>query len=66
MIDIVPIVPLAAEHALAIAVISYAGEVTFGLYADRATMPDLNVLSDSIVTSLSELAALTHATPAAH
>ena len=62
MIDIVPI---AAEHALAIAVISYAGGVRFGLYADRATMPDVNVLSGGIVTSLQELAALAHAAPAA-
>jgi hypothetical protein len=65
MIDIVPIVPLAAEHAVGIAAISYAGRVTFGLYADRATVPDLDVLSDGIVTSLHELAALTHAPAAA-
>ena len=61
MTDIVPIVPLAADHAVAIAVVSYAGGVTFGLYADRATVPDLDLLSDGIVTSLRELAALTHA-----
>jgi diacylglycerol O-acyltransferase len=65
MIDIVPIVPIAAEHALAIAVISYAGGVTFGLYADRATMPDLDLLKDGIVSSLLELAALTQTTAAA-
>ena len=60
MVDVVPIVPLAAEHALGIAVVSYAGGVTFGLYADRATVPDLDVLRDGIVTSLLELAALAH------
>jgi diacylglycerol O-acyltransferase / wax synthase len=65
MVDVVPIVPLAAEHALGIAVVSYAGGVTFGLYADRATMPDLDVLRDGILTSLLELATLAHATPAA-
>jgi diacylglycerol O-acyltransferase / wax synthase len=65
MIDVVPIVPLAAEHALAIAVVSYAGGMTFGLYADRATVPDLDVLRDGIVTSLLELAALAHATSTA-
>ena len=65
MVDVVPIVPLAAEHAVAIAAVSYAGGVTFGLYADRATMPDLDVLRDGIVTSLLELAALAHATAAA-
>ena len=49
LIDVVPIVPLAAEHALGIAVVSYAGQMTFGLYADRATVPDLDVLRDGIV-----------------
>jgi hypothetical protein len=39
--------------------------MTFGLYADRATVPDLDVLRDGIVTSLLELAALAHATPTA-
>ena len=34
-VDVVPIVPLAAEHALGIAVVSYAGAMTFGLCADR-------------------------------
>jgi diacylglycerol O-acyltransferase / wax synthase len=65
MVDVVPIVPLAAEHALGIAVVSYAGGMTFGLYADRATVPDLDVLREGIVTSLLELAALAHATSTA-
>jgi diacylglycerol O-acyltransferase len=65
MVDVVPIVPLAAEHAVGIAVVSYAGGVTFGLYADRASMPDLHVLRDGLTTSLQELAALAHPTPAA-
>jgi WS/DGAT/MGAT family acyltransferase len=64
LVDVVPIVPLAAEHAVAIAAVSYAGGVTFGLYADRAAMPDLDVLRDGIVTSLLELDALAHATAA--
>jgi diacylglycerol O-acyltransferase len=62
MVDVVPIVPLAAEHALGIAVVSYAGGVTFGLYADRATVPDLDVMRDGIVKSLLELAAFTRPT----
>ena len=65
MVDVVPIVPLAAEHAVGIAVVSYAGRVTFGLYADRASMPDLDVLRDGLSTSLHELAALAHAAPTA-
>ncbi|HVP02079.1 MAG TPA: wax ester/triacylglycerol synthase family O-acyltransferase [Solirubrobacteraceae bacterium] len=58
MTDIVPIVPLAADHAVGIAVISYVGKMTFGLNADRASVPDLGVLADGIAQSVSELAAL--------
>jgi diacylglycerol O-acyltransferase len=61
LVDVVPIVPLAAEHALGIAVVSYAGGMTFGLYADRATVPDLDVLRDGIATSLLELTTLAQA-----
>jgi diacylglycerol O-acyltransferase / wax synthase len=56
--DIVPVVPLAADHAVGIAVISYAGRMTFGLIADRASVPDLDVLKDGIAASLFELASL--------
>jgi diacylglycerol O-acyltransferase / wax synthase len=56
MVDVVPMVPLAAEHAIGVAVVSYAGALTFGLCADRATVPDLDVLRDGIVASLHELA----------
>ena len=65
LIEAIPIVPLPAEHAVAIAAASYAGGLTFGLYADRATMPDLDVLRNGIHTSLLELAALAHATASA-
>ncbi len=39
MVDVVPIVPLASEHALGILVVSYAGGMTFGVCADRGTVP---------------------------
>ena len=65
MVDVVPIVPLAAEHALGIAVVSYAGGMTFGLCADRGTVPDLDVLTAGIATSLDELAVLAHTASAA-
>jgi WS/DGAT/MGAT family acyltransferase len=58
MTDIVPIVPLAADHAVGIAVISYAGRMTFGVIAARASVPELDVLADGVAGSLSELAAL--------
>ncbi len=61
MVDILPFVPLAAGHALGIAVVSYAGGLTFGLCADRVAVPDLDVLRAGIVASLGELSALASA-----
>jgi diacylglycerol O-acyltransferase / wax synthase len=64
MVDVVPIVPLAADHALGIAVVSYDGELTFGLCADRAVVPDLDLFKDATLMCLLELARLAHATAA--
>ncbi len=52
---IVPLVPIFAYHALGIAVASYDGEIVFGVAADRATVPDLDVLAEGIRESLGEL-----------
>ena len=52
---VVPLVPIFARHAVGIAVVSYTGELTFGLNADRATVPDLDELERGISDSLSEL-----------
>lgn len=52
---VVPLVPIFAGHAVGIAVVSYDGEVAFGLNADRAKVPDLDVLRDGIEQSLAEL-----------
>jgi len=64
MVDVVPIVPLAADHALGIAVVSYDGQLTFGLCADRAVVPDLDLFKDATLMCLLELARLAHATAA--
>jgi WS/DGAT/MGAT family acyltransferase len=53
-----PLVPIAAEHAVGIAVVSYDGTLFFCVNADRDTMPDLKVLSDGIRDSIEELGAL--------
>jgi diacylglycerol O-acyltransferase / wax synthase len=52
---VLPLVPLFARHAVGIAAVSYAGEMVFGLNADRGTVPDLDVLADGIRESLVEL-----------
>jgi WS/DGAT/MGAT family acyltransferase len=55
MTDIWPLVPLAADHAVGLAVLSYDGRVFFALNADRDTMPDLDVLAAGIEDGFAEL-----------
>jgi len=50
-----PLVPLAAEHALGIAVFSYDGDMFFCLNADRDAVPDLGTVTAGIEESLREL-----------
>ncbi|HEX7244472.1 MAG TPA: wax ester/triacylglycerol synthase family O-acyltransferase [Solirubrobacterales bacterium] len=52
-----PIGFLARRHALAIAIISYNGQVNFGLLADRASMPDVERLSGYLAEAVEELRA---------
>ncbi|MEO7752553.1 MAG: wax ester/triacylglycerol synthase family O-acyltransferase [Terracoccus sp.] len=51
-----PVTPLAKGQALSIGVTSYNGGVFYGLNGDRDVMPDVDVLGQSIVESLAELA----------
>ncbi len=60
---VVPLVPIFSGHAVGVAAVSYDGEVTFGLNADRATVPDLDVLRDGIEESLAELRRLAGSDP---
>jgi diacylglycerol O-acyltransferase len=55
-----PLVPLAAEHAVGVAVVSYAGALTFGIVADRDSMGDLDVMVDGMVQTLRVLQATAH------
>ncbi|HYZ82316.1 MAG TPA: wax ester/triacylglycerol synthase family O-acyltransferase [Solirubrobacteraceae bacterium] len=52
-----PMVPLAENQALGIAIMSYNGQVNFGLNADYDAMPDLEALADELRASIEELAA---------
>ncbi len=71
--EMYPLVPLAAEHAVGVAVLSYDGEVFFGVVADRDTVGDLDVLLSALSASVQELlsaaradgAAPTHGAPGA-
>ncbi|MGA9372451.1 MAG: wax ester/triacylglycerol synthase family O-acyltransferase [Solirubrobacterales bacterium] len=53
-----PLVPIAADHAVGLAVFSYDGTLYFCVNADRDTVPDLEVLREGIAESLTELGEL--------
>jgi WS/DGAT/MGAT family acyltransferase len=55
--SIYPMVPLAENTALGIAILSYNGQLNFGLVADFDALPDVEVLADELRASLEELAA---------
>ena len=63
LVEVLPLVPLFARHAVGIAVVSYDGEVVFGLNADRDGVPDLEVLTAGIKAELADLRALVHERP---
>jgi diacylglycerol O-acyltransferase / wax synthase len=58
MREVYPLVPLAALHAVGIAILSYDGNVTFCINADRETVPDLDVLRDGIAATIDALSTL--------
>ena len=53
---IYPMVPLAQQLALGIAIMSYDGQITFGLNADYDALPDLELLAGQLGEALDELA----------
>jgi WS/DGAT/MGAT family acyltransferase len=56
--EIWPLVPLAAEHAVGLAVLSYNGTVHFCLNVDHDSMPDLDLLRDAIGEEVATLLTL--------
>jgi diacylglycerol O-acyltransferase len=54
---IFPMVPLTSNTALGIAIMSYNGQLNFGLTADYDGLPDLDTLADQLRASIDELAA---------
>jgi WS/DGAT/MGAT family acyltransferase len=53
--DLFPVAFLPANHALAIAIMSYNGGMDFGLLGDYDALPDIDVVADGIADSLAEL-----------
>jgi len=57
MEEVWPLVPLAADHCLGIAVVSYDGKVFFGLCGDDSFGRELDVVATGIESAMAELAA---------
>jgi diacylglycerol O-acyltransferase / wax synthase len=60
-----PMVPLAANQALGIAIMSYDGQLNFGLNADYDALPDVELLAQDLTDSIAELADAAGAVPTA-
>ena len=55
-----PVAFLPENHALAVAIMSYAGEMNFGLLGDFDALPDIDSIGESIAEELAELVELAH------
>jgi WS/DGAT/MGAT family acyltransferase len=58
LVRAVPLVPLAAEHAVGVAVLSYTGQVTFGVVADDDSVPDIGVMVDAMDNAITDLTSM--------
>jgi WS/DGAT/MGAT family acyltransferase len=65
MLEAYPVAFLPQNHALAIAIMSYNGQMNFGLLGDLDAMEDIELLAQSIAEELAELVALARAGGAA-
>lgn len=55
LLEAFPIVPLARNMTLGVAIMSYCGQLSIGLYGDKDSCPDLHVLATGIEDTIAEL-----------
>jgi hypothetical protein len=65
MLEAYPVAFLPENHALAIAIMSYNGQMNFGLLGDFDALPDLDTISESIAKELAKLVSLARETASA-
>lgn len=53
--EVWPLVPLAADHAIGVAILSYDGQVVFGVNADRDGVPDIDELVAGMAEGIEQL-----------
>jgi diacylglycerol O-acyltransferase len=58
---VVPMVPLAKRQAVCVGIMSYNGQINFGLIGDYDAIPDLEQLAGDLAGALAELAAVAEA-----
>jgi diacylglycerol O-acyltransferase len=57
LLEVAPVAFLPRDHALAIAIMSYNGQMNFGLLGDYDALPDIQDIADGIEAALAELLA---------
>jgi diacylglycerol O-acyltransferase len=60
MLEAYPVAFLPENHALAIAIMSYNGQMNFGLLGDYDALPDIATIRANIASELAELVSLAH------
>jgi WS/DGAT/MGAT family acyltransferase len=63
MESVFPMVPVARRQALCVGIMSYNGQVNFGLIGDYDAMPDIERLADDLEDSIEELSAAAGGAP---
>jgi WS/DGAT/MGAT family acyltransferase len=65
MVQVIPVAFLPENHALAIAIMSYNGQLNFGLLGDFDALPDIDVIGANISAELATLLSLARESAAA-
>jgi hypothetical protein len=65
MLEAYPVAFLPENHALAIGIMSYNGQMNFGLLGDFDALPDIDAISDNIAQELATLVSLARESVAA-
>ena len=65
MLEAYPVAFLPQHHALAIAIMSYNGQMNFGLLGDFDALPDIDAIGQNIAEELGTLVSLARETAAA-
>jgi diacylglycerol O-acyltransferase / wax synthase len=62
MLQAIPVAFLPENHALAIAIMSYNGQLNFGLLGDFDALPDIDVIGENLAAELAGLVSMAHET----